>query len=281
MTLDLTNEGTTQYVALPSGKVKYNVAGSGPAMVFLHGSGPGATGWSNFGPNIVDLAEHFTCYAPDMPGWGDSDPVEPARRDHVQTALEFLDALGIEKAAFVGNSMGGGTTIRFAILHPERMSHLITMGAGSSGVKIFGAGDGPSEGLKILRKGYAQPSMETMLELVDVMSYDSGDQREFRAQQRLDSLLAHPEHAANFLEGVKIGIQGSSPSTEQEIAGISAPALLIHGRDDRVVHYENSLRLVSLIQNSRLYLFNRCGHWAQVEHAQEFNRVVADLDANN
>ena len=58
---------------------------------------------------------------------------------------------------------------------------------------------------------------------------------------------------------------------------ISAPSLLIHGRDDRVVHFEHSLRLCSLIQDSRLYLINRCGHWAQLEHAEEFNRVVADF----
>jgi 2-hydroxy-6-oxonona-2,4-dienedioate hydrolase len=278
MTLDLTNENTTQYVDLPSGKVKYNVAGSGPAIIFLHGSGPGATGWSNFGPNIATLAEQFTCYAPDMPGWGDSDTVKPADRNHVQTAVELMDALGIEKAAFVGNSMGGATTIRFAIEQPDRISHAITMGAGARGVKMFGAGDGPTEGLKVLRKGYANPGLETMLELVDVMSYDSGDLREARARERLDSLSAHPEHAANFLSGER---NPRDFPPEELVATIAAPTLLVHGRDDRVVHYENGLRLCALIPNSRLYLINRCGHWAQVEHAEEFNRVVAEFIANN
>ena len=63
--------------------------------------------------------------------------------------------------------------------------------------------------------------------------------------------------------------------------GIKAPALLIHGRDDRVVHYENSLQLVTHIPNSRLVLLNRCGHWAMIEHAQEFNRLVIDFVQNN
>ena len=62
--------------------------------------------------------------------------------------------------------------------------------------------------------------------------------------------------------------------TEEEIAGIRVPSLLFHGRDDRVVHYENSLKLVALIPDSRLVLFNRCGHWAQLEHAAEFNELV-------
>jgi 2-hydroxy-6-oxonona-2,4-dienedioate hydrolase len=278
MPLQLTQESTSRFVKLPSGNVHYNVAGEGHPLILLHGSGPGATGWSNFGPNIQRLAEQFTCYAVDMPGWGESDPVTPEDRDHVQTALEFMDELGIDKAAFIGNSMGGATTIRFAVEHPERQSHLITMGAGARGVKLFGAGDGPTEGLKVLMKGYREPSIETMRELVHVMSYDSGDLSEQRAQERLDSLLRHPEHARNFLSG------GRNPRdwpAEEKVAGIQGPALLIHGRDDRVVHYENSLRLCALIPNSRLVLLNRCGHWAQVEHADEFNRLVADFVTNN
>ena len=65
-----------------------------------------------------------------------------------------------------------------------------------------------------------------------------------------------------------------------EIASIKAPTLVIHGRDDRVVHFEAGLRLVSMISDSRLLLLNRCGHWAQLEHADEFNRVVRDFILN-
>ncbi len=278
MASEPSNKDTTKYVRLPSGKVKYNVVGSGHPVIFLHGSGPGATGWSNFGPNIAQLAEHFTCYAPDMPGWGDSDPVMPQDRNHVQTALEFMDELGIDKAAFVGNSMGGATTIRLAVEQADRQSHLITMGAGASGVKLFGAGDGPTEGIKVLLAGYREPGIETMRELVDVMSFDSGDKSDERAQQRLDSLLRHPEHSTNFLSGPR---PARDFPAEQLLTEIPVPALLIHGRDDRVVHYENGLKLNALIPNSRLYLINRCGHWAQVEHAEEFNRIVIDFIHSN
>ncbi|MGV9633543.1 alpha/beta fold hydrolase [Nocardia rhamnosiphila] len=64
-----------------------------------------------------------------------------------------------------------------------------------------------------------------------------------------------------------------------ELAGISAPTLLIHGRDDRVVSYENTLLLLAHIPHSRAVLLNRCGHWAMIEHADEFNRLVADFVA--
>ncbi|UDY24597.1 alpha/beta fold hydrolase [Nocardioides sp. Kera G14] len=274
---ELTYDNTSRFVGLPSGKVHYNQVGEGHPLIMLHGSGPGATGWSNFGPNIAELSERFACYAVDMPGWGESSPVPGDERDHVQTALEFMDELGLEKAAFVGNSMGGLTTINFGVRHPERQSHLITMGAGAVGVKLFGFGDGPSEGLKTLVRGYREPSIETMLDLVDVMAFDAGENRERLARERYESLAAHPEHATNFLSGSG---KRDWPSEEQ-LAGIRSPALLIHGRDDRVVSYESGLKLVALIPNSRLVLLNRCGHWAQVEHAAEFNRLVADFVTNN
>ncbi|MFF8019312.1 alpha/beta fold hydrolase [Streptomyces sp. NPDC007929] len=45
----------------------------------------------------------------------------------------------------------------------------------------------------------------------------------------------------------------------------------------QAVHFENALRLMVMIPSSRLYLINNCGHWAQMEHAEEFNRVVHEF----
>ena len=267
----LTREGTSRFVTTPRWRLHYNEAGQGQPVLLLHGSGPGATGWSNFAPNIAALAEHYRVLAVDMPGWGDSDPVTIEERDHVAAALDFMDALDIERAAFVGNSMGGMTALRFAATHPDRISHLITMGPGAPGVKLFGFGDGPSEGLKVLQKGYRDPSPATMRELVEVMTFSSSFVTDDLIAQRSQGAQAHPEHLANFLDGIP---RPRPFISEEQIAGITAPTLLIHGRDDRVVHYENSLKLVALIPDSRLVLFNRCGHWTQLEHAAEFNDLV-------
>ena len=129
----LTFENASRTVRTASWTIHYSEAGdpAAPAVVLLHGSGPGATGWSNFKTNLEALGEHFHVIAPDMPGWGRSDPVTRDETDHARAAVELLDALGIEKAAFVGNSMGGITTLRLATEYPERVSHVITMGPGS------------------------------------------------------------------------------------------------------------------------------------------------------
>ncbi|MFI0424457.1 alpha/beta fold hydrolase [Spongiactinospora sp. 9N601] len=60
--------------------------------------------------------------------WGDSGPATVDRLDHVAAAIELLDAVGIARPAFVGNSMGGQASLRPATEHPGRISHLVTVG---------------------------------------------------------------------------------------------------------------------------------------------------------
>ena len=283
MTAPLTDEGTSHYVETASWKLHYNEAGEGHPVILLHGSGAGATGWSNFAPNLAALAADFRVLALDAPGWGRSDAATSDKYDHPAAVLEFMDALGIEKAALVGNSMGGMTAITFAARYPERISHLITMGPGSffSVPTMFGPGDGPSEGLKILQEGYRNPTPEVMKRLVEIMTFSPEHATDALAQQRADNAAARPDHLANFLESFANKGPVPTAATPQQIAGITTKALLIHGRDDRVVHFEHSLRLVSMIADSRLVLLNRCGHWAQLEHAEEFNRLVRSFIADN
>lgn len=275
MPQDLTEQTTSRVIQTKRWKIHYNEAGEGYPVLMLHGSGPGATGWSNFGPNIEALADAYRVIAVDMPGWGQSDAVKPDERDHVAAALDLLDSLEIEKAAFVGNSMGGGTSIQFAVQHPDRISHLVTMGSRAPGPAIFGP-DGLTEGLKTLVKSYRDPSVEVMRELVEVMTFDSAFATDELVRQRSDAANKRPDHLQNFLIA---GLAGIGQATAEEIAGISTPTLIFHGKDDRVVPYEGSLKLVSLIRDSRLVLINRCGHWLQLEHADEFNRLVGDFIA--
>ncbi|MET9992191.1 alpha/beta hydrolase [Streptomyces mutabilis] len=281
--MTLTAENTSHFVELPSGRMHYHEAGSGHPLILVHGSGAGASGWSNFSPNIEALAEHFHVFAVDVIGWGESDAVKDGEFVGPVQIIEFMDALGLDKAALVGNSMGGVISIAAAARHPERISHLITMGPGvfTNIPPLFTAGDGPTEGIKILLQAYLDPSVETMKKLVSIMAFDPAMASDAIATERARATLARPDHIGNALQGFKSGKLTGYQATPAEAAGITAPSLLIHGRDDRVVPYEHTLRLVATIPNSRAVLLNRCGHWAQLEHADEFNRLVVDFVTNN
>lgn len=276
-------ESSSRDLVLRSGvRIRYYEAGSSDArpIVLLHGSGPGATGWSNFSENIGAIAQAgYRVLAPDMPGWGDSDAQATVDMDHAQTLLEFLDSLEIERAALVGNSMGAHTALRFATLHPNRVTHLVTMGASlGRGASLFGPGDGPSEGLKAIVRAYRDPSPDNMRALVEIMTFDK---ERFATPEltksRSEAALARPDHLRNYVEGLPHGAPIPIRVDREKVADITAPALLIHGRDDRVLHYEVTLWLLANIANSRAVLLNHCGHWVMIEHADEFNRLVINF----
>jgi pimeloyl-ACP methyl ester carboxylesterase len=281
---EVTAESSGRFVQTKTYRIHYYEAGAGEPLILLHGSGPGATGWSNFSPNIPALAESFHVYSVDMPGWGESDSqTEETGLDHVAALIEFMDAVGIERTALVGNSMGGMTSISTTILHPDRVSHLVTMGAPAPVSSVFVPGGGPSEGMKILTQAYIEPSPANMKRLVAVMCYDQATATDELAELRSAAAQAHPEHLESWKAtwGPANVLFSRFFTFGPSLAGITTPTLAIHGRDDRVVSYEHSLHLVTSIPDSRLLLLNRCGHWAQIEHHAEFNRTVAAFVASH
>lgn len=276
-----TEAGTSRIVEAGKWKIHINEAGEGHPIIMLHGTGPGATGWSNFSQNLQDLAKKYRVILMDAVGWGKSDPMPPAEGGldspaAVESLKALLDALGIEKAALVGNSMGGATTLRFCAAYPERVSHAITMGAGFFQGNLFSPA-GPSQGIRILSETYANPTPENFRRLVNIMVFDPSYATEELLQERSARALANRDHLTNWLEARK-GVAAPDWSVMGELMAklskFKAPAMLIHGRDDRVVSMEATLRAASILPNARAVIINRCGHWAQLEHAHEFNRLV-------
>lgn len=273
----LTEAGTSRFVQTKDWNIHYNEAGTGHPVLLLHGSGPGATGWSNFAQNIGPLADHFHVFALDLPGWGRSEAVTVERLRHADTIVQFMDSLGLQRAALVGNSMGGVAALTVSTRNPQRVSHLITMGPVSARApRLFSPG-GLTEGLKILFRCYQEPTFANMKLLCQVMMFDPGPRLDQLANERLAAALAGPEHLRNVLAGLPQGSPVPDWFELDDLLGLDIPALLIHGRDDRVVHYEHTLTLLSYLPNSRALLLNRCGHWAMTEHPAEFNRAVTDF----
>jgi 4,5:9,10-diseco-3-hydroxy-5,9,17-trioxoandrosta-1(10),2-diene-4-oate hydrolase len=112
-------------------------SGTALPVVMLHGGGPGAPGVSNFGPNLPVFAGRFRTLLVDQPGFGKSDK-PPVTGNHFTFAADalagLLDELGIGRVHLVGNSLGGGTAVRFALDYPER--------AGRLGSRSWPAGSG-------------------------------------------------------------------------------------------------------------------------------------------
>lgn len=253
----------------------YHEAGDGPPVIFLHGGGPGASGWSNYGQsNLPAFAPHFRTILVDQPGFGKSGlPVIDRPRWEVNAiALEALvDELGIDKVSLVGNSMGGGVALYYALRNPDRVDRLVLMGAVYGAPFMFSSF--PPAGLKVVFEAFADPSAANLRRMYDAMLFDSSVISDDMLQARAEAAAASRAQRESFLADAKKGIPVSVDLTG-DLPKISAPTMILHGRNDSVVPYEQSLRLVSGIPDSRLVMFNQCGHWVQYEKAAEFNFLV-------
>ena len=270
-----TEEATSKFVQAGTVKLRYHEAGRGPTLIMIHGGGPGAGGWSNYRRNVDHFAERFRVILPDLPGFAKSDKpkIEGGILTFMAKAIkDLMDALDISRAHFVGNSLGGATTMKLAVDYPDRADRLVLMGA--PGIALFTPQ--PSEGIKHLISYYDPPgpSMEKLRAFLNVMVYDSSALTDQLIKERYEA-STQPDLVANPI--MSRSTAARFEPVWKDVARIKHKTLLVWGRDDRTVTLDHSFFLLNQLENVRLHVFSKCGHWAQWEKAAEFNRLVTDF----
>ena len=253
-------------------ETSYLEAGSGETVLMLHGSGPGVSALANWQHNIPTLAQRFHVLAPDIVGFGTTERPEDivySLRTWTDHVWAFMDARGMEKARVIGNSLGGRIALQMATDQPDRIAKMVLMGTP-------GVGMTPTEGLAALRA--YEPSHDAMRELLrNYFAVDPAMITDELVQIRYAASIAdgaYEAYRAMFFDprhaGSELGI------TEDEVRAIATPTLLIHGREDKVVALQVSVAMLGLLPNADLHVFSACGHWTQIERADEFSAVVSD-----
>jgi len=276
-TTKLDFESTSHYVE-GQYRLHYHEAGQGPALVLLHGSGPGVSGWSNFKGNLPDLSKTFRVIVPDMPGFGLSDRVELPRaypRVAADAVAFLMEQLGLDKAHVLGNSMGGYVAAELALAHPDRVERLVLMGPGGLAVSIFNPD--PSEGARRLTEFMSNPTREGMVAWVDCMVAD----KRVVDDELIDERMANALRPGAIESAINIFMSLAQHPEEVPLYAradrIKQPTLITWGRDDRMLPFEQSIFAFRRMPRAELHVFSRCGHWAQVERKEEFERVVTEF----
>jgi 4,5:9,10-diseco-3-hydroxy-5,9,17-trioxoandrosta-1(10),2-diene-4-oate hydrolase len=274
---------TSRFADAAGMRLHYHEAGpaspDAPAVVLLHGGGPGASGWSNFGRNLPVFAGRFRTLLVDQPGFGQSDrpPVTGNYFTFSADALAgLLKTLGIERVHLIGNSLGGGTAVRFALNYPDRAGRLVLMAPGGLGLNVF-APD-PTEGVKRLMEFSAPPgpTREKMAAFLRTLVHD----QRLVTDELVDERFALASDPAALAAMASLGASFFDPATAEdgllwrEAHRLRHRVLLIWGREDRVNPLDGALVALKLIRRAQLHVFGGCGHWAQLEKFDEFNRLV-------
>ena len=247
----------------------YKEYGEGDPLVLIHGLGSSLESWE---VQVPIYSEHFRVIVLDNRGSGRSEkPDYPYTMEQMaDDAAGLLDFLGIEKAHFVGKSMGGMICQWLGIKYPERVNRLV-MGCSSGhrdevgNLLIKTARDivdkaGPGAGwVFALFLGYRRKYIEE--------NYDS-------LISRIQEVPVDPDAAA--------GYRNQSYACENhdvlaQLGKISAKTLVMYGERDIVTPPERSKKLVELIPNAVEKAFADVGHGFWRECQAEVDKAVLDF----
>lgn len=261
-----------QLIKLKAGyEMHYLEEGSGAPVVWVHGSGPGVNAYSNFFPNYrVIAAAGYRSVMPDMLGFGWSS--KPTGIDYtldlfVPSLVEFLDRLEITRCVLVGNSLGGAIAMKLAIDHPGRVEKLIVMGPGGieSRETYFKMPGIQKMVSQFTGAGFDRAGLRRMLEL---LAYDPKIITEELLEQRFNILQTQPKDVL-----ARMLITDLTP----QLAQLNCPLLGFWGIEDQFCPASGHEKILRAVPDSRFMMYSRCGHWAMIERAADFNHHVLEF----
>lgn len=243
-------------------------AGEGAPVVFLHGTSGHLEAFSR---NVVPHAAHYSVHAIDMLNHGYTGKVDrPAEIPaYVRHLIDYLDAVGIEKAHIIGESLGGWVGARAAVDHPGRVASLQLLCAGGTVANpdVMARIDGST------RQAVATDDIELTRKRLRLLMADPADATEELVEVR-HRIYHEPGFVANIdnlLSLQKMEIRVRNLLTPEQMGRITQPTLIVWGRKNPFGAVPEAQAMHAAIPGSRLELFEDTGHWPQHELATRYN----------
>jgi 4,5:9,10-diseco-3-hydroxy-5,9,17-trioxoandrosta-1(10),2-diene-4-oate hydrolase len=226
---------------------------------------------SNFRLNLGAIADAgYRVIAPDLLGYGASS--KPTGLDYTlalftDTLLEALAAMRVERASFVGNSLGGAVAIQAALDQPALVEKLVLMAPG---------------GVESRETYFAMPGIARMVGDFTSPDFTEGDQR-----RMISNLVYDPCVITDALVAERYQVARTQPKDvlarmrvpdlSPRLAELSQPILGFWGKEDGFCPVTGAQKFLERCADVRFMIFNKVGHWVMVERAAEFNRYAIEF----
>ncbi|MBM2615725.1 alpha/beta fold hydrolase [Actinoplanes sp. LDG1-06] len=249
-------------------------AGEGAPVVFLHGTSGHLEAFTR---NIAPHAEHYAVHAIDMLGHGyTGKPGHPYEIPlYVKHLLDYFDAVGIEKAHIVGESLGGWVGARAAVDFPDRIASLQLLCAGGTvaNPEVMQRIDSST------RQAVSTDDVELTRKRLRLLMADPVNATEELVDVR-HRIYHEPDFVANIdnlLSLQKMEIRQRNLLTKEQMGRITQPTLIVWGRKNPFGDVPEAQAMHEAIPGSQLELFEETGHWPQHEQAAIYNPLSLEF----
>ena len=245
--------------------VHYLTGGRGEPLIIVHGGGGCSTHWKQ---NAAVLAESYTIYVPDLPGFGGTQPLQgqcfiPEFVDFVE---KFACSLGLERFHLMGHSLGGGIALSYALKFPWKITKLVLVNSLCLGREIA-----------LWVRFLSRPEISRCTSRI-VRGLFRAAAWVVEAVLRAPFELAMPFSTASVdLGGYLTTFKEQSNVLLNSLSELVMPTLVIWGADDPIVPYRQAYEAAKLIPDCRVKVFADCGHSVYRESMAEFSSLLKDF----
>ncbi|MET0816195.1 MAG: alpha/beta fold hydrolase [Solirubrobacteraceae bacterium] len=257
------------------------VEGGGTPLVFIHGW---SSNWQSWLLTIPAFLGGHRCIALDLPGFGGSEmPAEPISiQGYAKTVDAMCAALGVERVAVVGNSMGGFVGAELALAFPTRVERLVLVSA--AGISITEIPARPVRAAAAMF-AMAQPRLARLDRTIAMRPRlrRAAMQGVVRYPERLSPALAYELMLGSGKPGFVPAFDAlTSYDFKDRLAEIEIPVLLVWGENDMLVPVIDSSRYQRMIgPNARRVVFSDTGHVPMIERPSRFHELLSEFLAGD
>lgn len=241
--------------------VHYYQAGQGEPLMVIHGGGGDARTWLE---NIEMLSKKYSVYAPDLPGYGNSQPLEgnyyiPELTDFVDS---FSNSIGLERFNLAGHSLGGGVALNYALKFPHKINKLVLVSSLCLGREI-------ALWVRLLSIPAFVKSIGAVVLAV------------FKCIKWLVKLLISPVEFVMPFSPASVILGGSITTIKEQtlvlanrLSEIVMPTLLVWGGRDPIVPVRHAYAAAEVIPDCQLEIFEKRGHNVHRDELHQFSRII-------
>ncbi|MDT3444071.1 MULTISPECIES: alpha/beta fold hydrolase [unclassified Pseudofrankia] len=266
---------TVRHVDVGHWSTRVLECGAGEPFVFMHGTGGHLEAFTR---NLRALSAKYRVIAYDYPGhgWTTTTTKDLEIDDYIDHLVGLLDVLGLERVHLSGESLGGWVAVKFAARYPERVGRLV-----------------------LNTPGGTMATPEVMERIRSLSQAAADDPSEERIRARLSWLMADPAASVTdelvairrgvysrpgFAESMRHILCLQDPEvrrrnlvTDEELAAITAPTLVVWTSDDPSGPAKAGLDMAERIPGGEFRLIKNAGHWPQWEQQEEFDTIALEF----